>query len=101
MLKIMLINQENPLIRKIRVLTMWRVSGAKQANITAQGKATVKVAPTLLWRPRHAGDVAIVGATFTVAPVQRGGALQGQGGALQATPLRGVRGCVFCGGVVA
>ena len=27
-------------------------------------------------------------------------ALQGQGEALQATPLRGVRGCVFCRGVV-
>jgi hypothetical protein len=100
MLKIMLRNQENPLIRLIRVLTIWRIRGCKTRKHHRTG-ATVKVAPTLLWQPRHAGDVAIVGATFTVAPVQRGGALQGQGGALQATPLRGVRRCVFCGGVVA
>ena len=47
-----------------------------------------------MWRP---GAVAIVRATFTVARLQRGGAywamggaLCGQGGALQATPLRGV-----------
>ena len=70
-----------PLIRLIMVLTMWRIRGYILGK-HHRTRATVKVAPTLLWRPHHAGAVAIVGATFTVAPVQRGGAYCATVGAL-------------------
>jgi len=47
-------NQENPLIRLIMVLTMWRIRRCKTGK-HHRTRATVKVAPTLLWRPRHLG----------------------------------------------